>query len=168
MNIGSIMPFLLILRSFYVRFDKTTIIMEILLQRTKKTEDYTEGKLFVDGVYVCDTIEDAERGLDQSMSEEEITEKKVYEKTAIPTGRYKVTIDWSNKFGKMLIHILNVKGFDGIRVHSGNSAGDSFGCVLVGLRTSNGWVSSSRKTYAILHKMVEDGLKNGCVYITIA
>lgn len=142
--------------------------MEILLQRTNKTNDYTEGKLFVDDVYVCDTIEDCDRGLNQSMSEEEIASKKVYGKTCIPTGRYKVVIDWSNKYGKMLIHILNVKGFDGIRIHSLNSAADSLGCIGPGLKTAPGWVSNSRKTYAILHKMVEDGLKNGCVYITIA
>ena len=142
--------------------------MEILLQRTNKTNDYTEGKLFIDGVYVCDTIEDCDRGLDSSMSEEEITNKKVWGKTCIPTGRYKVIIDYSNKYGKMLIHILDVKCFNGIRIHSLNSASDSLGCIGPGLKTAPGWVSNSRKTYAILHKMVEDGLKNGSVYITIA
>lgn len=142
--------------------------MEILLVRNTFTNDYTEGKLFINGAYVCDVIEDADRGLDSSMSEDVILSKKVYGKTAIPTGRYKVTIDWSNKFQKNLIHILDVRGFEGIRCHSGNSAGDSYGCVICGVKKAPGWVGDSRKTYAVLHNMVEGALQRGeSVYITI-
>jgi hypothetical protein len=142
--------------------------MEILLVRENFTDDYTEGKLFVNGVYVCDTIEDKDRGLDSSMSEDDILSKKVYGKTCIPYGRYKVVIDYSNKYGKMLIHILNVKGFEGIRIHSLNSAEDSLGCIGPGKRTAPGWVSESRKHYAIIHEMVESALNRGDeVHITI-
>lgn len=142
--------------------------MEILLVRNTFTNDYTEGKLFINGAYVCDAIEDADRGLDQSMSEDVILSKKVYGKTAIPTGRYKVIIDWSNKFQKNLIHILDVRGFEGIRCHSGNSAGDSYGCVICGVKKAQGWVGDSRKTYAVLHNMIEGALQRGeAVYITI-
>ena len=142
--------------------------MEILLVRSTFTDDYTEGKLFVNGVYVCDTVEDKDRGLDDKMSEDEILKKKVFGKTAIPIGRYRVVIDWSNKFNKNLIHILKVKGFDGVRSHSGNSATDSYGCVIVGIRKTKGWVGDSRKTYAILHKMVEEAIKRGDeVHLTI-
>lgn len=135
--------------------------MEILLIRENFTDDYTEGKLFINGVYVCDTIEDCDRGLDQSMSEDEILKKKVYGKTCIPYGRYKVIIDYSNKYGKMLIHILNVKGFDGIRCHSLNEASQSLGCIGPGKRTAPGWVSKSRDTYKIIHSKVEEALKRG-------
>lgn len=135
--------------------------MEILLIRENFTPDYTEGKLFINGVYICDTIEDCDRGLDDKMSEEEILKKKVYGKTCIPYGRYKVIIDYSNKYGKMLIHILNVKGFDGIRIHSLNSADSSLGCIGPGKRTAPGWVSKSRYHYEIIHEMVEEALNRG-------
>lgn len=136
--------------------------------RENFTDEYTEGKLFIDGSYVCDTIEDKDRGLDIHMPEDEILKKKVYGKTAIPVGWYNVTIDWSNRFGKNLIHILNVPGFDGVRTHSGNSASDSSGCVCVGARNAPGWVSESRKHYAIIHEMVENAIKKGDkVYLTI-
>lgn len=142
--------------------------MEILLIRENFTDDYTEGKLFINGVYICDTIEDCDRGLDSSMSEEEIASKKVFGKTCIPTGRYKVIIDHSNKYGKDLIHILNVKCFNGIRMHSLNSADDSLGCIGPGVRTAPGWVSKSRDTYKVVHSKVEYALKRGDeVFITI-
>lgn len=135
--------------------------MEILLIRENFTDEYTEGKLFINGVYICDTIEDKDRGLNSSMSEEEILKKKVYGKTCIPYGRYKVVIDWSNKYGKMLIHILNVKCFDGIRIHSLNSAGDSLGCIGPGIKTAPGWVSKSRDTYKVVHSKVDEALTRG-------
>lgn len=142
--------------------------MEILLIRENFTDEYTEGKLFINGVYVCDTIEDCDRNLTDDMSEEEILKKKVYGKTCIPYGRYKLIIDWSNKYGKMLIHILNVKAFDGIRIHSLNSADSSSGCIGPGVRTAPGWVSKSRDTYKKVHKIVEDALKRlDEVHITI-
>lgn len=142
--------------------------MDLLVKRINFTDDYTEGQLFVNGVYVCDTLEDKDRVLDSSMSEDEILHKKVYGRTAIPTGRYNVIIDWSNKFQKNLIHLLNVKGFDGIRIHSLNEASQSLGCIGVGKKTSDGWISESRKTYSIVHNMVEGALKNKeNVYVTV-
>lgn len=142
--------------------------MEILLIRENFTEEYTEGKMFIDGVYTCDTIEDCDRGLNMDMSEDEILKKKVYGKTAIPIGRYKIIIDYSNKYGKMLIHILNVKGFDGIRIHSLNEASQSLGCIGPGVKTAPGWVSKSRDTYKIIHSKVEEALNRGEeVFITI-
>lgn len=142
--------------------------MELLVKRINFTEDYTEGKLYINGTYICDTLEDKDRGLDNSMGVDDILQKKVYGKTAIPTGKYHIIIDYSNKFKKNLIHLLDVKGFDGIRIHSLNEASQSLGCIGVGKKTSDGWISESRKTYAIVHNIVEEALKkNENVFITI-
>lgn len=142
--------------------------MDVLVIRQNFTDEYTEGRLYINGKYICDTLEDCDRNLDSSMSEDEIINKKIYGKTAIPTGRYKVIIDYSNKFKKNLIHILEVKCFDGIRCHSLNEASQSLGCIGVGKKTSNGWISESRKTYSIIHKIVSDAIDSGeNVYITI-
>ena len=121
--------------------------MELKVKRIAKRDTYTIGKLYVDGEYFCDTIEDRDRGLNDSMSVEEIKKIKVYGETAIPTGRYRVTLSYSVKFKKMLPEILNVKGFTGIRIHSGNTAKDSLGCILVGKNTVVGQVTSSRATF---------------------
>lgn len=142
--------------------------MEIVVKRINFADDYTEGQLFVNGKYICDTLEDKDRNLDNYMSEDEILKRKIYGVTAIPIGRYHITIDYSYKFKKNLIHILNVKGFDGIRIHSLNEASQSLGCIGVGKKTRDGWISESRKTYAILHKIVEDALNlDDKVYLTI-
>ena len=121
--------------------------MDLKVKRIAKRDTYTIGKLYVDGEYFCDTIEDRDRGLNDSMSVEEIKKIKVYGETAIPTGRYRVTLSYSVKFKKMLPEILNVKGFTGIRIHSGNTAKDSLGCILVGKNTVVGQVTSSRATF---------------------
>ena len=118
------------------------MILEV--KRIAKKETYTIGKLYVDGKYFCDTIEDKDRGLKTSSPLEEIKAVKVYGETAIPTGDYDVILSKSAKFGKVLPEILNVPGWEGVRIHSGNSAKDSLGCILVGKNTSVGWVSDSR------------------------
>lgn len=142
--------------------------MDIVVKRINFTEDYTEGKLYINGTYICDTLEDKDRGLDNSMSVDEILQVKVYSKTSIPTGRYRIIIDYSNKFQKNLIRILNVRGFDGIRLHSLNEASQSLGCIGVGKKMSDGWIGESRKTYAIVHSIVEKAIKNNeSVYLTI-
>lgn len=135
--------------------------MEILLTRINFNEKWTEGKLYVDGRYVCDTLEDKYRNLYSYMSEEEIMKNKVYGQTAIPSGRYKLTITWSNKFKKELIQINNVKGFQGVRIHSLNTAEESFGCVGVGKKLSDGYITQSRDTYKIVHSIVQAELDKG-------
>ena len=106
--------------------------MNILLKRIAKKETYTIGKLYIDGVYFCDTIEDKDRGLNQTMSINDIKKKKIYGETAIPTGSYSLVIDYSNRFKRRMAHILNVPGYEGIRLHKGNTAKDSLGCIIVG------------------------------------
>ena len=117
------------------------------LRKKQKREKYTIGKLYLDDVYFCDTIEDKDRGLNQTMSINDIKKKKIYGETAIPTGTYQLVIDYSNRFKKNMAHILNVPGYEGIRLHTGNSASDSLGCIIVGKNKVVGKVVESRDTY---------------------
>lgn len=135
--------------------------MEIVLKRIAKKDSYTIGKLYIDGKYVCDTCEDKDRGLTDSMTVEEIKTKKVYGQTAIPTGTYTVSYTMSNRFKKMMPLINNVKGFEGIRMHNGNSAADSLGCVILGENKAVGKVLNSRATCAKVYPLIEAASKKG-------
>ena len=95
--------------------------MEIVVVRFHKKEKYTIGKMYINGTYFCDTLEDTDRGLTQEMNLDIIDKTKVYGKTAIPTGRYRVDLTKSKKFGRVLPLLYNVKGFEGIRIHRGNT-----------------------------------------------
>ena len=88
---------------------KTDRIMEIVLDRKYKKDTYTLGEVTIGGVFFSMSLEDKDRGLTQTMSEEEIMGKKVYGETAIPTGRYEVKLTFSNKFKRILPILLNVK-----------------------------------------------------------
>lgn len=131
-------------------------MMKLKLKRIAFKPTYTIGRLFVDGKYVCDTIEDRDRGLTDSMTLEEIMRLKKYGETAIPYGTYRVQITYSPKFKKMMPILIGVKGFEGVRIHSGNTAKDSLGCLLVGRNTKVGMVTESRKTYNMLYAMMKD------------
>lgn len=133
--------------------------MKIKLVRIAFKDTYTIGKLYVDGVYFCDTIEDKDRGLDDSMTVREILNKKVKGETAIPTGHYNIEITYSPKYKRMMPLLLGVKGYSGIRIHSGNTAKDTEGCLLVGKNTKVGMVLESRNTYQRLFAMMQ-GQKN--------
>lgn len=126
--------------------------MRLTLIRIANRPTYCIGKLYIDGVYFCDTLEDVDRGLDDRMDEEEIKKLKVYGETAIPSGIYPVTITYSAKFKKNLPLISNVKGYSGIRIHSGNTAKDTLGCILVGKNKEVGKVLESRVTFNALYK----------------
>lgn len=130
--------------------------MKLKLVRKYRKETYTIGKLYVDGVYLCDTIEDRDRGLDDSMSLADIMVKKRYGETAIPYGTYNVEITYSPKYKRLMPEIKNVKGFSGIRIHSGNTAKDTLGCLIVGKNTQVGMVTESRKTYNKLFALLKD------------
>ena len=106
--------------------------MKILVKRIAKKDTYTIGKMYIDGKYFCDTLEDKDRGLTQTTPLSIIKTKKVSGQTAIPTGTYKVIVSKSPKFGRMLPRLLDVPGFDGILIHRGNTDKDSSGCLLVG------------------------------------
>ena len=139
--------------------------MEIKLIRIAFKETYTIGKLYVDGKYFCDTIEDKDRGLDDSMISSEILRRKVKGQTAIPTGHYNIDITYSPKYKRMMPLLLDVKGFSGIRIHSGNTSKDTEGCLIVGKNKQVGMVLESRDTYQRLFEMMQ-GEKNITIDIT--
>lgn len=98
--------------------------MELLLKRIARKETYTIGHLYLNGEYFCDTLEDKDRGLDNDkMSIAEIKAIKVPRETAIPTGKYEVSITYSPRFKRMMPLLSGVKGFSGVRIHTGNYAG---------------------------------------------
>ena len=138
----------------------------IVLKRIYKGKDYTIGHIYIDGEYVCDTIEDTDRGLTDQMSEQEIAKIKVANQTAIPTGIYKLTLDVvSPRFIKKpyyysfckgkLPRLLKVKGFDGILIHKGNTQKDSSGCIIVGYNKVKGKVINSQEAFEKLYKRLE-------------
>lgn len=136
--------------------------MKLQLVRKYRLPQYTIGKLYVDNRYFCDTLEDADRGLTQSMSEAEISAKKVYRQTAIPTGVYKITLDvvspkfkdrpWATFCNGKLPRLINVKGYDGVLIHVGNSSKDTLGCILVGQNKVKGKVINSSIAFQSLYK----------------
>ena len=141
--------------------------MELTLKRIAKKDTYTIGKLYVNDEYFCDTLEDKDRGLTSDMSLEDIKKIKVYGQTAIPTGRYRVVMNMSARFKKIMPQILNVPGFDGIRIHSGNTDADTQGCVLLGQNKVVGKVINSRIYTDKLYQIISACLKKETVYITI-
>ena len=138
--------------------------MRLTLKRIANKKDYCIGKLYINGKYFCDTLEDRDRGLDDSMTEDEIKQSKIKEQTAIPTGIYTVLLTYSPKYKKVMPLINNVKGYSGIRIHSGNSSKDTEGCLLVGKNTVVGRLTDSRNTYNALFKRL---LQKGSNKITI-
>lgn len=126
--------------------------MRITLVRIANRPTYCIGKLYVDGKWFCDTIEDVDRGLDDAMTEEEVIKRKVKGETAIPTGIYQVLLTYSPKYKRIMPLISNVKGYSGIRIHSGNTSKDTEGCLIVGKNTKVGMVTDSRNTYNALFK----------------
>ena len=139
--------------------------MILKLKRIARKNTYTIGRLYINGERFCDTIEDVDRGLLDSMPIEEIRTKKVYCETAIPQGIYKVSITYSPKYKQLMPLIENVKGFEGIRIHSGNYSTDSCGCIIVGLNTKVGMVTDSKKTYKKLFKILQ--AEKGDIFIEI-
>ena len=150
-------------------------MMELKLKRIAKRDTYTIGKLFIDGVHFCDTLEDTDRGLTQDMSLPVIRAKKRAGVTAIPTGTYKVTLKvQSPRFSKKemyafcngyLPRLINVTGFEGVLIHVGNTARDTEGCILVGRNTQVGKVLESRVTFQRLYEKLKAA--EGDIYIKI-
>lgn len=119
--------------------------MEMRLTRKEYTEISTIGDLGVDRRFECYTLEDRVRP----------PGGKVFGKTAVPPGRYEVVIDWSNRFQGMMPHILNVPMFEGVRIHAGNAAENTEGCVLVGLGKEKDYIRESRIAFNRLFAKME-------------
>lgn len=141
--------------------------MEVLVNRFIKSDVSSIGKLSEDGLPLCYTLEDKDRGLKSTDDITLITKLKAYAVTAIPTGRYEVAITYSNRFKKYLPLLLNVPGFAGIRIHPGNSAVDTEGCILPGTTYSKDWVSDSRTAFNLLFAKMKAVEKKEKIYITI-
>ena len=141
--------------------------MKLLLKRMARKDSYTIGKLYINDEYFCDTLEDKDRGLTQSMSLAEISKKKIYSQTAIPSGTYLVTITHSNKYKRKMPLINDVPGYAGIRIHSGNTHQDTAGCILVGKNKAVGKVLESRATYQKLFEILSNVDSNEQIQITI-
>lgn len=155
--------------------------MELRLKRIALRSEYTIGKLYVDGEYVADTIEDTVRDLDKD-GKFANGEVKIPGKTAIPYGRYEITMkvkspkysnfskySWAKKYDGYLPRLLNVPHFDGVLIHVGNSALDSEGCIIVGENKVVGKVINSVNTF---RRLMDDYLvpakkRNENIVITI-
>lgn len=121
--------------------------MEIQVNRIARKDGYTIGRMSLNGEYFCDTLEDTDRGLKDTMQVNEVLAKKIKAQTAIPAGKYDVILTFSPRFKRVLPLLLNVKGFEGIRIHAGNTAEkDTEGCLLVGENKEKGKVINSRAT----------------------
>lgn len=148
--------------------------MKLKVERKWKKEEYTIGRLYIDDEFICNTLEDKDRGLDDSMSEEEIKEKKVYGKTAIPKGIYDISMSVvSPKFSKYDFYkevcdgkvprLLNVKAFDGILIHvaDGYKGADLvLGCIGVGKNTIKGGLTDGKETFKKLYEKMKNAYKN--------
>lgn len=130
---------------------------------TGTSPGYTISHIYVNGEYICDSVEDYDRGLYQGMTDKEIAKIKVRKQTAIPTGTYKLTMNVrSPKFSQYTYYkqycngymprLLDVPGFDGILIHRGSSANSSAGCIIVGYNTIKGRVTDSKKAWEKLMK----------------
>lgn len=135
--------------------------MEITVDRKWKKDGYTISRLFIDGQRLCECLEDTDRGLRQDMPLEEIKKKKVYGETAIPTGRYAVIMSYSPKFRKTLPEVLDVPGYGGIRIHSGNTPKDTLGCLLPGRNLEKGKVLHSAMYTKMVISRIEAATKKG-------
>lgn len=128
--------------------------MLITLKRHDLQDDYTMGWLYINGDYFCDTLEDTDRMLYNDMAVTAIAKTKVAGQTAIPYGRYAVKMTFSARFQRLMPLVCNVPCFDGVRIHAGNTAKDTAGCILLGERAGGGLLKNSRKTCEKLYKML--------------
>ena len=131
--------------------------MKLKLIRVHGTEGFTEGKLYIDDVFECYTVEDEDRLLEAGGT-------KVYGQTAIPKGSYEVILSMSPRFKKVLPEVIGVVGFEGVRIHSGNSSKNTEGCIIVGStndREDDDWVGGSRAAMDQLMKKLDTAITAG-------
>jgi hypothetical protein len=117
--------------------------MVITVKRLYKTDNSVIGEMLIDGIFECFTLEDAERPV------------KIKGETAIPKGTYRVIINESNRFKRLLPLLIDVPNFEGVRIHSGNSNHDTEGCILVGQTRNKNYIGQSRKAFDKLFKKMQ-------------
>ena len=140
--------------------------MELKLKRIARKPTYTIGKMYINGEYFCDTIEDVDRGLKQTDDLNKISSVKVKGQTAIPVGKYLVTKTFSTRFKRNMYLLNNVPGFAGIRIHAGNTDKDTEGCLILGKNKAVGKVLESRDTVNAFEKVL-DKVTNEKIYMTV-
>lgn len=123
--------------------------MKLLLVREPSGDKCTHGKLYVNGVFECFTLEDKDRKLESGG-------EKIYGQTAIPRGTYEVIINFSQRFKRDLPLLLNVAGFSGVRIHAGNTSEDTEGCILVGSSRGDQRVNNSRVAFSKLFDQLDE------------
>lgn len=123
--------------------------MKIIVKREKSSQYSTIGEMLIDGTHTCYTLEDVVR------------EEKIPSETAIPAGCYEVTITYSNRFKKDLPLINNVPNFSGVRIHPGNKAEDTEGCILVGLSKSLDFIGSSKIAFDKIFARIKEAIDKG-------
>lgn len=142
--------------------------MKLELHRKYCKNGYTIGLLYADDKFICNTLEDTDRGLTSTMTERRIALIKVKGKTAIPTGTYSIIVTDSPRFKKQMPLLCSVKGFEGVRIHSGNTANDTEGCILCGKNTEVGRITDSKfwteKVYDLINNAIR---KKESVFINI-
>ena len=142
--------------------------MEIEVRRTEFYPECTHGKLYIDDEYLCDTLEDQDRDFNRDGDITDKGEGKVYGQTAIPRGRYKLIFRMSKRFGKVLPALLDVPGFEGILIHSGNTPEDTNGCILLGRKRKRGVILSSRYWMMRFMEFVKPAFEEGeKIYLTV-
>ena len=129
--------------------------MKIVLIRDQFTDKSTIGKLYIDNLFYCHTLEDVVR------------DEKIKHETAIPYGKYELVVNWSNRFKRQMPLLINVPNFEGIRIHSGNTDKDTSGCILLGETRSKDFIGQSRLAYNRFLKDLQTALKTGKVFIEI-
>lgn len=122
--------------------------MKLLVQREIFSDKTSIGTLYIDGVKECHTLEDRDRHLEDDGV-------KLYGETAIPRGLYGVVINFSQRFKRPMPQILNVPDFEGVRIHPGNTAEDTHGCILVGVGIGQDILYNSRQAYERLFNKLE-------------
>lgn len=153
--------------------------MKLELKRIAKRDTYTIGRLYINGERFCDTLEDTDRGLMQSLPTSVNVAKKKKGATAIPTGTYRVTLAVkSPRFSQVaqykfcngyLPRLVNVPAYDGVLIHIGNTAKDTEGCILVGKNTIKGQVTQSRDTFLKLYSRLQDAAnQNEDIFIQVS
>lgn len=142
--------------------------MILKLVRETFTEISTIGRLYANGVFLCYILEDKDRGLDNKMNLDTIKSIKIPHSTCIPYGTYRVHITFSNRFQKLLPLLEQVPGFEGIRIHSGNTDTDTEGCLLPGNIRKPNQVLESKLAWQKVFNIIKESIDhNDNVTITI-
>lgn len=137
--------------------------LELSLTRTGFTDQATTGDLSVGDTLYCASLEDCDRRLEDDPN------GKIAGETAIPRGRYRVGVSHSAHFGRDLPILFEVPGFEGVRIHPGNSDKDTEGCLLVGKLSGSDWLTESRLVFEPLFAMIQLAINDGeAVWITVA